>query len=72
MVIGGLMTIVQSKRIGPLGAGNLENEMVVLADSPDPGNERDLSLALLRHHASSVKHHQYHNVDILTVRVDRV
>ena len=47
-------------------AGNLENEMVVLADSPDPGNERDLSLALLRHHASSVKHHQHHNVDILT------
>ena len=53
-------------------AGNLENEMSVLADSPDPANERDLSLALLRHHASSVKHQQYHNVDILTVRVDRV
>ena len=53
-------------------AGNLENEMSVLADSPDPANERDLSLALLRHHASSVKHQQYHNVDILTVRVDHV
>ena len=50
--------------------GNLENEMTVLADSPDPANERDLSLALLRHHASSVRHQQYHNVDILTVRVD--
>ncbi|MXW16947.1 MAG: hypothetical protein F4X60_12800 [Gemmatimonadetes bacterium] len=51
-------------------AGNLENEMSVLAESPDPASERDLSLALLRHHASSVKHHQYHNVDILTVRVN--
>ena len=51
-------------------AGNLENEMSVLAQSPDPASERDLSLALLRHHASSVKHHQYHNVDILTVRVN--
>lgn len=51
-------------------AGNLENEMSVLAESPDPASERDLSLALLRHHASSVKHHQYRNVDILTVRVD--
>ncbi|MDE2874469.1 MAG: purine/pyrimidine permease [Gemmatimonadota bacterium] len=51
-------------------AGNLENEMSVLAQSPDPAGERDLSLALLRHHASSVKHHQYHNVDILTVRVN--
>ena len=53
-------------------AGNLENEMSVLAESPDPASERDLSLALLRHHASSVKHHQYHNVDILTVRVNHV
>ena len=53
-------------------AGNLENRMVVLPDSPDPANERDLSLALLRHHASSVRHQQYHNVDILTVRVARV
>ena len=53
-------------------AGNLENEMAVLADDPpDPASERDLSLALLRHHASSVKHQQYHNVDILTVRVER-
>jgi len=51
-------------------AGNLENEMSVLAESPDPASERDLSLALLRHHASSVKHHQYHNVDILTVQVN--
>ena len=52
-------------------AGNLENRMVVLPDSPDPANERDLSLALLRHHASSVRHRQYHSVDILTVRVER-
>ena len=52
-------------------AGNLENQMVLLGDRPDPASERDLSLALLRHHASSVRHQQYHNVDILTVRVDR-
>ncbi|MCY3599987.1 MAG: hypothetical protein OXN85_08450 [Gemmatimonadetes bacterium] len=51
--------------------GNLENQMALLGDRPDPTSERDLSLALLRHHASSVKHHQYHNADILTVHVDR-
>lgn len=51
-------------------AGNLENEMSALTESPHPANERDLSLALLRHHASSVRHHQYHDVDILTVRVN--
>ena len=50
-------------------AGNLENQLALLGDRPDPGSERDLSLALLRHHAASVKHHQYHNVDVLTVLV---
>ena len=52
-------------------AGNLENQLALLEDRPDPGSERDLSLALLRHHAVSVRHHQYHNVDVLTVRVSR-
>ena len=51
--------------------GNLENEMVLLGSRPDPTSVRDLSLRLLRHHASSVTHRQYHNVDILTVRVDK-
>ncbi|MCY3809166.1 MAG: hypothetical protein OXG58_07075 [Gemmatimonadetes bacterium] len=51
--------------------GNLENQMVLLGDQPDPASQRDLSLALLRHHAASVRHHQYHNVDIVTVRVNR-
>ena len=51
--------------------GNLENEMVLLGSRPDPTSERDLSLRLLRHHASSVRHRQYHNVDILTVRIDK-
>jgi len=50
---------------------NLENEMVLLGTRPDPSSQRDLSLRLLRHYASSVKHRQYHNVDILTVRVDK-
>ena len=50
-------------------AGNLENQMVLLGNRPDPTSERDVALALLRHHASSVTHRQYHNVDILTVHV---
>ena len=52
-------------------AGNLENQMMLFGDRPDPTSERDLSLALLRHHATSVKHREYHNVDILTVGVQR-
>ena len=50
---------------------NLENQLVVLPGRPDPTSGHDLSLALLRHHASSVRHRQYRNVDILTVRVER-
>ncbi len=52
-------------------AGNLENQIVLLSDLPDYESKRDLSLRLLRHFASSVKHQQYHNVDILTLRVER-
>ena len=52
-------------------AGNLEDQIMLLGDAPDPTRERDLSLALLRHHAASVKHREYRNVDILTVGVDK-
>lgn len=36
------------------------------ADVPD---DREVSLRLLRHLASSVRHEQYHDSDIVTVRV---
>ena len=72
-----LRVVARNTRLGALleftagtKSGNLENEMVVLGARPDPTSERDLSLALLRHHATSVRHHQYHNVDIVTVRVE--
>ena len=52
-------------------AGNLENQIVLLSDLPDFESKRDLSLRLLRHYASSVKHQQYHNADVVTIRVDR-
>ena len=44
---------------------------MLLSDLPDYESKRDLSLRLLRHFASSVKHQQYHNVDLLTLRVER-
>ena len=31
--------------------------------------EQDLSLQLLRAYASSVRHQQFHNTDIITVRI---
>lgn len=52
-------------------AGNLENQIVLLGDLPDFESKRDLSLRLLRYYASSVKHQQYHNADVVTIRVER-
>lgn len=42
----------------------------MLGDPDDDAvDEHEVTLRLLRHHASSVRHQQYHDVDIVTVRV---
>ena len=53
-----------------IGEANLEDHIALLGDQVETPNERELSLRLLRHFASSVRHQQYHNIDIVTVRVD--
>ena len=52
------------------GEDNLEDRMVFLTErgGGDPV-EHEISLRLLRHYASSVHHQQYHDTDIVTVRV---
>ena len=55
-------------------AENLEDRIALLtnagAEAAEPGNfERDATLRLLRHYAASVTHRQYHDVEIVTVRV---
>ena len=52
------------------GGDNLEDRMV-LGDSLDVPTEQNVSLRLLRHFASEVRHQQYHDTDIVTVRVER-
>ena len=53
------------------GEENLQNRIGLLADTPDDGPvEREISLRLLRHIASSVHHQQFHDTDIVTVRVE--
>ena len=56
--------------IAALGEDNLEDRMLILREQVDRPNERELSLRLLRHFASSVRHQQYYDIDIVTVRVD--
>ena len=53
------------------GEENLEDRMVLLAERGGGAPvEHEISLRLLRHYASSVHHQQYHDMDIVTVRVE--
>ena len=53
------------------GEENLQNRIGLLAETPDDVLvEREVSLRLLRHIASSVRHQQFHDIDIVTVRVE--
>ena len=54
---------------GP-GQENLEDRMVLLAERGGAPAEHEISLRLLRHYASSVRHQQYHGTDVVTVRVE--
>ena len=55
--------------VGP-GADNLQDRIALLREHTDEASaERDVSLRLLRHLASEVRHRQYHDTDIVTVRV---
>ena len=49
--------------------GNLEDKMAYLNEQPKIQDEREISFRLLRHYASSVQHHTYHDIDIITVQV---
>ena len=49
---------------------NIQDQLVVLGDLGDDASiEHEASLRLPRHLASSVRHQQYHDIDIVTVRV---
>ncbi|MCY3770561.1 MAG: hypothetical protein OXG98_00855 [Gemmatimonadetes bacterium] len=50
--------------------GNIQDRLAMLPDESDETSiEQEVSLRLLRHLASSVRHQQYHDTDIVTVRV---
>ena len=49
---------------------NLEDQLAVLSEQAAGGRiEQEVTLRLLRHYASSVRHSQYHDTDVITVRV---
>ncbi len=50
--------------------GNLEDRLALLSERiTGPPVEEEISLRLLRHYASSVRHQQFHDTDVITVRV---
>ena len=49
--------------------GNLEDKLAYMNEQPEIQDEREISFRLLRHYASSVQHHKYHDIDIVTVQV---
>ena len=49
---------------------NIEDRIAYLQDEAETVDEAEISLRLLRHYASSVKHQKYHGLDIVTVRVE--
>ncbi len=59
----------------PTETENVE-DLISLLTNPsatlsEPSIERDVSLRLLRHYASSVTHKQFHETEVITVRVER-
>ena len=49
---------------------NIEDQLTYLTDEPAVPTVDDLSLRLLRYHASAVRHQKFHGVDIITVQVE--
>lgn len=50
---------------------NIEDQMALLSErAVDTSVEEELSLRLLRHYATSVRHQQYHDTDVVTIRVE--
>lgn len=65
---GGSMEI---ESVTSLEGENVEDHLAHLNSLPPAPNERELSFRLLLYYASSVRHQKYHDVDIITVTVER-
>ncbi len=49
---------------------NIEDQLALVEQGTVTPEESDLSLRLLQHYASSVRHQKYHGLDIVTVKVE--
>ena len=57
--------------VASTGGGNLQRQLALLGEqAEEDAIEREVSLRLLRHLTAWVRHQQYHNTDVVTVRVE--
>ena len=62
--------VVELEFVATTRQENVEDQLAYLANEPPMPTADDLSLRLLRHHASAVRHQKFHGVDIVTVQVE--
>ncbi len=62
--------MVELEFVATTSQENLEDQMAVLTHEAALSGEGELSLRLLRHFASNVRHQKFHGVDIVTVQVE--
>jgi NCS2 family nucleobase:cation symporter-2/xanthine permease XanP len=63
-------TTVELEFVATTRQENIEDQLAFLTDEFAVASAHDLSLRLLRFHASAVRHQKYHGVDIVTVQVE--
>ena len=61
--------IIEMEFMAVSDGGNLEDKLAYLSEQPEIQDEEEISFRLLRHYASSVEHHKYHDIDVITVQV---
>ena len=62
--------IVEMEFVATTRQENIEDQLAFLTDEAAVPTADDLSLRLLRYHASGVRHQKFHGVDIVTVQVE--
>ena len=71
LIAGGEGDTAVLEFIAATDEANLEDRLAVLSEQVAGARmEQEVSLRLLRHYASSVRHNQYHDTDVVTVHVD--
>ena len=63
-------TMVELEFVATTRHENVEDQLAFLSDEAPIPTVDDISLRLLRHHASTVRHQKFHGVDIVTVQVE--